>query len=191
MEHDESLIVLGENYRVYVWRTSNEAYLSQCMWPPRQRRVAIMVWGCITHYGVGTLCLVNGNINAEKYISILENHLWPVISQHFSNKTYQFQDDNGPVHIGSILHGTTNWKIIFQLLCGQHSPQTLIYWKFVASDQRNSTKSATKHHNPWRALCCRLGHLVYFDQNYIRTLYDSISRRLLVAIKSKGHLTKY
>lgn len=82
---DESQIVLGENYRVYVWRTLNEAYLSRCMCPPRQRRVSIMLWNCLTYCGVGTLCLVNGNINAEKYISVLENYLWPVIAQHFSN----------------------------------------------------------------------------------------------------------
>ena len=35
--------------------------------------------GCITWYGVGTLCKVDGNINAVKYRDILDNHLWPDI----------------------------------------------------------------------------------------------------------------
>jgi hypothetical protein len=29
-------------------------------------KASVMIWGCITWYGVGTLCQVNGNINAEK-----------------------------------------------------------------------------------------------------------------------------
>ena len=40
----------------------------------------------------------NGNINAIKYQDILEDHLWPVVAQHFSRGGYIFQDDNAPVH---------------------------------------------------------------------------------------------
>jgi hypothetical protein len=57
-----------------------------------------MIWGCITWYGVGTLCKVDGNINAVKYRDILDNHLWPVLARHFADKPYRFQDDNVPVH---------------------------------------------------------------------------------------------
>lgn len=53
---DESQIVIGQNNRVYVWRSSNEAYRPECMCPPYQRKVSVMIWGCITWYGVGTLC---------------------------------------------------------------------------------------------------------------------------------------
>jgi hypothetical protein len=65
---------------------------------PRKRRVAVMVWGCITYDGVGTLCLVDGNITAQKYTDILDEHLWPVIVRHFLSKPYLFQDDNASVH---------------------------------------------------------------------------------------------
>jgi hypothetical protein len=57
-----------------------------------------MIWGCITWYGVGTLCKVDGNIDAVKYRDILDNHLWPVLARHFADKPYLFQDDNAPVH---------------------------------------------------------------------------------------------
>jgi hypothetical protein len=42
-----------------------------------------MIWGCITYNGIGTLCFVEGNINAEKYINIIDTNLWPVIARHF------------------------------------------------------------------------------------------------------------
>ena len=33
-----------------------------------------MVWGCITAAGVGSLTQVEGNMNSEKYITVLENN---------------------------------------------------------------------------------------------------------------------
>jgi hypothetical protein len=48
---DESQIVIGQNNRVYVWRSSNEAYRPECMCPPYHRKVSVMIWGCITLYG--------------------------------------------------------------------------------------------------------------------------------------------
>jgi hypothetical protein len=51
------------------------------MWP-----LIVMFWGCISYYGVGTLTPVEGNMNTEKYISVLDDNLWPVIARHFSNR---------------------------------------------------------------------------------------------------------
>jgi hypothetical protein len=62
-----------------------------------------MIWGCITWYGVGTLCKVDGNIDAVKYRDTLDNHLWPVVARHFADKPYRFQDDNSPVHRARII----------------------------------------------------------------------------------------
>jgi hypothetical protein len=35
---------------------------------------------------MGTLTPVEGNINTEKYISVLDNNLSPVTDRHFSNR---------------------------------------------------------------------------------------------------------
>jgi hypothetical protein len=60
--------------------------------------MSLLNWGCIIFNGVGTLATVNGNINAAKYIEILEENLWPVIVRHYPEENYIFQDDNAPVH---------------------------------------------------------------------------------------------
>lgn len=62
-----------------------------------------MIWGCICYDGIGTLTSVNGNINSEKYIDILENNLWPVIVRHFPHGNYVFKYDNAPVHSSRLL----------------------------------------------------------------------------------------
>ena len=40
---------------------------------------------------------VDGTINRNKYIKILENNLWPVIV-HFHDEHYMFQKDNAHIH---------------------------------------------------------------------------------------------
>jgi hypothetical protein len=49
-----------------------------------------MLWGCNTIEGVGIIVAVNVNINAPKYIAILEDCLWPVIARHFPANNYVF-----------------------------------------------------------------------------------------------------
>ena len=36
-------------------------------------RASVMFWGCITYYGVGTLVAIDGNMNTDKYISVLDD----------------------------------------------------------------------------------------------------------------------
>ena len=45
-----------------------------------------------------TLTPVEGNMNTEKYISVLDDNFWPVIARHFSNRLWIFQEDNAPCH---------------------------------------------------------------------------------------------
>jgi len=40
--------------------------------------------------------MVKGNINAQKYIEILDNNIWPLAVRHFPVNDYVFQDDNAP-----------------------------------------------------------------------------------------------
>jgi hypothetical protein len=46
-------------------------------------------------------------IFTEKYISVLDDNLWPVIARHFSNQRWIFQEDNAPGHVSI---RTNQWK---------------------------------------------------------------------------------
>lgn len=95
---NESQVVIGSNNRVYIWRRKDEAESRDCVCPPAQRKFSVMIWVCITYFGVGTITTVKGMINRHKYIEILENNLWPVIARHFPEQDCLFQDDNAPIH---------------------------------------------------------------------------------------------
>ena len=188
---DESQVVIGDNHRVYVWRKANEAYLPQCMCPPRKRRVAVMVWGCITYDGVGTLCLVDGNITAQKYIDILDEHLWPVIVRHFLNKPYLFQDDNAPVHRARITCEYKQNNNIPSITWPAQSPDINIIeniWLKIKRLLQNTARNITTRDELFNAI-------LHIWQNiapeYVRNLYLSIPRRIQAVVRSKGQLTKY
>ena len=150
-----------------------------------------MFWGCITHEGVGTFTEVDGNINSQKYINILDTHLWPVIARHFPNNNYLFQDDNAPVHSSL---ATRQWKTENNIRC--------LTWPSQSPD-------INIIENVWRTIKIKLQRRVNDIQNrgelirvvkeiwqslplhYIQSLYASIPRRLRHVIQSKGHATKY
>ena len=95
---DESQICIGQDKHVYVWWKRGEGWRPDLVKGRTDCNFSVMVWGCICYNGVGTLTKVEGNINANKYISILEDNIWPVIVRHFPGNDYLFQDDNAPVH---------------------------------------------------------------------------------------------
>ena len=97
---DESQIVLGTNSRQI-------KYNPRLICSRSERKVSLMIWGCICYDGVGTLTAVEGNINSAKYIDILDKNLWPVVVWYFEGKEYLFMDDNAPVHRA---HTVDNYK---------------------------------------------------------------------------------
>ena len=58
-----------------------------------------MFWGCISCKGVGTLKVVNGNMNSDKYIEVLDECLCSLVPQHFANRRWTIQEDNAPCHV--------------------------------------------------------------------------------------------
>ncbi|CAG2252559.1 unnamed protein product [Mytilus edulis] len=88
---DECKVIIGQDSRVSVWRKVGEEWLTDCICPPSQRKYSLMIWGCITYHGVLTITIVEGNINALKYIDIIDNNLWPVVVRHFPDDNYVFR----------------------------------------------------------------------------------------------------
>ena len=55
-----------------------------------------MVWGCFSKDGTGALEIVEGTMNSEKYINILQKNLLPLMNEHYSFGIDIFQQDNAP-----------------------------------------------------------------------------------------------
>ena len=65
--------------------------------------LSIMIWGCITLNGVGTLHMTDENIKSVHYEQIIDENLWPVILKEFPTGDCIFQQDNCSVHAAHII----------------------------------------------------------------------------------------
>ncbi len=62
--------------------------------------------GCISAYGMGSLYVLEGTMNAERYIKVLEQHMLPSRWSLFQGRPCVFQQDNAKPHAAAI---TTAW----------------------------------------------------------------------------------
>ncbi len=97
---DESKFdILVGNHRRRVLRAKEEADLPACYQRSVQKPASLMVWGCISAYGMGSLHVLEGTMNAERYIKVLEQHMLP-------SRWCVFQQDNAKPHTAAI---STAW----------------------------------------------------------------------------------
>ena len=69
------LLVTGTKNRIYIWRKDGEGYRPDLIPSTQDRKYQVMIWGCICWHSVGTLTYITGNINSEKYKTILEDNI--------------------------------------------------------------------------------------------------------------------
>ncbi len=60
-----------------VLRAKEEGGLPTCYQHSVQKPASLMVWGCISGYGICSLRVLEGTMNAERYIKVLEQHQLP------------------------------------------------------------------------------------------------------------------
>ncbi len=116
---DESKFdILVGNHGRRVLRAKEEGDLPACYQRSVQNPALLMVWGCISAYGMGSLHVLEGTINAERYIEILEQHMLPSRRRLFQGRPCVFQQDNAKPHTAAI---TTAW-LHSRRVCVLHWP---------------------------------------------------------------------
>ncbi len=91
-------ILVGNHGRRVLWAKEEEE-LPACHQRSVQKPASLMVWGCLSAYVMGSLHVLEGTMNAESYIKVLEKHLLP-------SRRRAFQQDNIKPHTTAI---TTPW----------------------------------------------------------------------------------
>ena len=59
---------------------------------------SVMVYDCFSWFKLGPLVLVNGNMNSEVYVNILDNSMLSTQWQQFGICPFLYQHDNDFVH---------------------------------------------------------------------------------------------
>ncbi|KFM62309.1 Transposable element Tcb1 transposase, partial [Stegodyphus mimosarum] len=98
---DETKISLfGSDGRKYVRRRIGEELHPDCIQATVKNPVSVMIWSCMSADGIGRLHVIDGTLNARKYIdTILEPKLLPSIRDLFpNNASFILQQDFAPCH---------------------------------------------------------------------------------------------
>lgn len=96
---DESMIRLTHSHgRMFVWRAKGEMLSYKCAKPTlKSIQRGVMVWGCISCYGIGKIVLLEGKVNSDVYLNLLKDVIIPEGNRLIGND-FILQQDNAPIH---------------------------------------------------------------------------------------------
>ena len=188
---DESFFVIGRKGKVYCWRRADEGLRPHLIPPVKDRAITLMVWGCISSKGPGTLCQVNGTITSIKYCQILDEQLWPVLAKDFPTGNYVFMQDNAPVHKSNHSMEWLRSREVNVMDWPAQSPDMNPIenvWGIMKREIARNISQIKCKADLWRACQNVWAQLTPVD---INQLYQTLPNRCSEVRKMKGFITKY
>jgi len=184
---------IGSDGKVYVWKKKGG--------PLTDREIngtlkfgggSLMVWGCMGWNGVGMLAEVEGRMDAEQYVDILNHHLLPSMAESgIDEEDIIFQQDNDPKHTSRRAREWFEEHNIHLLDWPAQSPDVNVIehlWGILKK------KLIAYEHPPkgvwelWERVVVEWGQITAED---CQKLIESMPRRIEAVIKAKGGHTKY
>ena len=193
MWSDETRIsIFGSDGVRYVRRRPGEDCLPECMISTMKHPLSIMIWGCMSRKAVGRIQVLEGNVNASRYMKeVLVPKMLPSARDLFGqDPEFIFQQDGAPCHTA---------RACMKWFADNHV--TLLEWPGNSPDL-----------NPIENLWSRLKKLVaahrpsnkqalieavisswfrIITPENLEKLVDSMPRRCQAVIAAKGYPTRY
>lgn len=188
---DESKFnIFSSDGRVKVWRKKNTELEKHNLLPTvKYGGGSVLVWGCMSAEGVGTLEIIDGIMDQYKYIGILKRNIRPSAEKMGLTDNYIFMQDNDPKHTALdtrlwILYNTPKY-----LPTPPQSPDVNPIehlWEYL--DERIRTRQITSKEALKTALLEEWNNI---PESRTSQLVKSMPRRLEEVIARKGYPTKY
>ena len=151
-----------------------------------------MVWGCIGWNGVEVLSEVEGRMDAEQYMVILEEGLLQSMKESgIPEDDIIFQQDNDPKHTSRRAQKWFEEQDIKFLDWPAQSPDLNLIehtWNHIKRSLSSYKSASIGVHQLWERVVVEWGKISVEEcQKWI----DSMPRRVEVVMKAKGAHTKY
>jgi transposase len=187
---DESTFcILGNQANTYVRRFPYEEYKPECLNLSVKCPTKVMIWGCMAASGVGRLKIVEGMVNATKYIEILQQSMLPSAERLFASDFF-FQDDNAPCHRAKIVASWIKKKRIKTIYWPAQSPDLNPIenlWHKISLEI--SKKQPRSKRELIEALIAAWNHII--TPEHLRKLVHSMPERCRLVRMNKGWPIKY
>lgn len=191
---DEKIFQSSHDGHVKVYRPRNTRYDERYVAPPnRSGRFSVNVWAWMCAQGAGVAWQIEGRLNSQSYLDILENVMLPSVSQTYPNNTFTFQQDNNPVHTARVITQWITNRNVEILPWPSRSPDLnpienvwgvmvkRMYERNLRFRNKNELWAAIE--NAWEELS--------EDQDIWRNLILSMPTRLAQVLESNGAMIKY
>lgn len=182
--------IFGSDGRTMVWRkTNDELNPLNIRGTVKFGGGSVMVWGCMSYYGVGPLVFIESIMDHKMYLQILRGNMRPYAHRMGIADTFSFYQDNDPKHKA----------IAVQKWLGSNCPNLVNtpaqspdlnpienLWSFLESKIRNHP--ITNKEELKKALQEEWAKI---PLDYVQGLVESMPRRLEAVKRNKGYPTKY
>jgi transposase len=183
----------GSDGRQWVWKKKKEELIQrEVQGTVKYGGGNIMVWGCMGWNGVGHLAEVEGRMDADQYVSILEDHMLPSLEESgISEEEVIFQQDNDPKHTSKKAKNWMEDHNITLLDWPANSPDLSPIehqWVHLKRELAKYPRAPTGVWELWERVV-EVWNAI--PSEVCQNLIESMPRRLEAVIKAKGGHTKY
>lgn len=155
--------------------------------------ISVMFWGCFSKLALGPLVVVEGNMDAKKYIQTLKDNLLNeyAIAKKTTGEDWVFMQDNAPCHRAKSVVRFLRRNRIKTLEWPPQSPDLNPIenlWSIIKREMKRKLGPPTTKDelieqvfNVWESM----------DQSICGKLLDEYEKRLNAVLLPKGRATKY
>ena len=153
---------------------------------------SFMIWGCITSEGIGYMCRIDGNMNAELYKNILEEELLQTIDYYNLKRDETiFQHDNDSKHrLKLVINWVQNEKIKVLDWPAQSPDLNPIenLWSILKRRLNDYEEIPKSMYQLWERIETEWNKI---NKEICLKIIQSMAERIHAVLKSKGGHTKF
>jgi transposase len=184
---------LGSDGRKWVWKKAGEGLSDRLVQGTVKFGGGIlMLWGCMLWEGPGFATKIDGRMDADLYVSILEDELQATLEYYGKDvEEVVFQQDNDPKHKSK---KATNWFKDNGFIVMVWPPQSADLnpiehiWHHLKKKLGEYETAPKSIHELWERVQTEWDKI---PAGVIQNLIESMPRRVEAVLKAKGGYTKY
>jgi transposase len=184
---------LGSDGRIWVWKKPGEGLSDRLVrGTVKFGGGSVMLWGCMMWDGVGNACKIDGRMDADLYVQILEEDLRASVEDY--GKSFDdiiFQQDNDPKHTSKKAKTWFDNNGVKVLPWPAQSPDLNPIehlWSHLKRKLGEYERPPSGILELWERIEEEWGKI---EPSVCQNLIESMPRRVEAVLKAKGSYTKY
>ena len=184
---------IGSDERKYVWKDAGEGLSERTVEGTLKFGGGnVMLWGCMGWDGVEYSTRIEGRMDAELYVSILDNELMQSLEYYrIDPRNIIFQQDNDPKYTSKLAMGWFNDNDIIVMKWPAQSPDLNPIehlWHYLKKKLLEYEVPPKGIHEFWERIEKEWNEI---PAETCQKLIESMPRRIEAVLKAKGGYTKY